>query len=143
MSKLLPGTFSIIFESPYIALTQMENLLHKKVLKCDIDAVRSAIVTGSNLNELDDLGESPLHWAVLGGYSDIVLLLLENGADPNLMSSAGFSPKWSAEDFGLTEIIDILSRFGGKTLTDHNFDRTCWSIFKSALGEEMPKEGDK
>ncbi len=118
----------------------MEKLLHEKVLKSDIDGVRQAIASGADLNELDDLGESPLHWAVLRGDDDIVLLLLESGANPNVICSGGYSPKWSAEDFGLTDIINILTTFGGKTLTDHNFDKTSWTVFKGALGQDLPKE---
>lgn len=80
-----------------------------------------------------------LHWAVLGGYEDIVLTLLEAGANPNIMADDGITPKWSAADFGLTEIEELLTAYGGKVATDEKFDKTSWSVFKSALGQELPK----
>jgi ankyrin repeat protein len=118
----------------------MKPILHERVLHSDLDGARSAIISGEDLNELDELGNSPLHWAVLRGDLDMVELLLEEGADPNVMSSDGFTPKWSAEDFGLTEIEDMLTLYGGRTLTDERFNRTCWSVFKGALGQSLPGE---
>ena len=118
----------------------MSYLLHKQVMTGEISNVRSVLSPGVNLNELDELGNSPLHWAVMGGHIDIVELLLRIGADPNIMCSDGYTPKWSAADFGLHDIGTLLDSYGGKILTDHNFDNVSWSIFKSAVGEPMPKE---
>lgn len=118
----------------------MKYILHKKVLKSDIDGVKLAIIDGEDLNALDELGNSPLHWAVLRGDYDIVKLLLERGANPNVMSDDGFTPKWSAVDFGLVEIIEILNRFNGKVLTNEKFSGVSWHVFKNALGESLPEE---
>ena len=34
-----------------------------------------------DLTSMDDEGNTPLHWAAVGGYVEIVKILLENGAD--------------------------------------------------------------
>jgi len=65
--------------------------------------VAATIAQRENLDrdELDDHGNSPLHWAVLGGYTEIVHELLKAGVNPNVYSDDGFTPKWSEIDFGL------------------------------------------
>ncbi|MGB2997176.1 MAG: ankyrin repeat domain-containing protein, partial [Phycisphaerae bacterium] len=34
-------------------------------------------------------GRTPLHWAMLGGHSDVAELLIARGADPNAKDSEG------------------------------------------------------
>jgi ankyrin repeat protein len=116
--------------------------LHDAVQHSDIERVQLLISQGFNLDELDELGNSPLHWAVMGGYYDIVKLLLEAKANPNVISDDGFTPTWSAEDFYLTEIADLLRSYGGKVRTGNGFNRTAWSILKGAMGQSLPKEDE-
>jgi ankyrin repeat protein len=118
----------------------MTYLLHKQVLTGEVLNVESVLPLEVDLNELDELGNSPLHWAVMGGDLDIVELLLRSGANPNTMCSQGYTPKWSAADFGLHEIELLLNSYGGKIFTDHNFDSVSWSVFKSIVNEPMPVE---
>jgi ankyrin repeat protein len=117
-----------------------EYTLHKKVLEADLEGVQEAIINGADLNELDTLGHTALHWAAFGGYYDIVKVLLEAGANPNTISEDGVTPKWRAQDFGLEEIENLLTLHGGKVKTDSRFDRTSFSIFNTAIGQPLPKE---
>jgi hypothetical protein len=57
--------------------------LVEAVQRCDVDAMKEAIASGADLNEMDD-GMTPLLWAILGGHFDAIKLLLESGADPNV-----------------------------------------------------------
>lgn len=87
--------------------------LHEAVRRCDIDRINRLIKEGSDLNVLDDLGMSPLHWAVYGGYLECARVLLSQGADPSVRSTGGTTPLWHAEDdFGLSEIAKLLREFG-------------------------------
>ncbi|HWJ25755.1 MAG TPA: ankyrin repeat domain-containing protein [Flavisolibacter sp.] len=114
--------------------------LHQRVLEADLEGVQQVLLQGADLNELDTQGHSALHWAVFGGYVDIVKVLLEAGADPNIFSKDGVTPKWRAQDFGLVEIEQLLTAYGGKVDTDNNFDRTSFSVFNHAIGRSLPKE---
>jgi ankyrin repeat protein len=117
--------------------------LHATVLRSDLEGVLEAIKRGRDLNQQDDHGNSALHWAVLRGDYDILKVLLEVGSNPNVISSDGYTPRWSAVDFDLHEIEGLLANYGGKVVTNDKFDRTSWSVFKGALGQELPKEDEK
>ena len=47
---------------------------------------------GADVNKLNDQGYAPLHTAARNRNSDLVELLLENKADPNLPDSDGMTP---------------------------------------------------
>jgi ankyrin repeat protein len=115
--------------------------LHEQVLQADLAGVIALIgQDGVHLNELDSLGHAPLHWAVFGGYYDIVQVLLEAGADPNTLSADGVTPKWNAVDFGLDAIVDLLTLYGGKVQTDERFNRAAFTVFLGAIGQALPPE---
>src|SRR5476651_1627602 len=118
----------------------MKPILHQQVLKSDTDGIKAAILDGSDLDELDDLGNAPLHWAVMRGDIDTVKQLLEAGSNPNTLSGGGFTQRWSAVDFGLLEIEQLLDSYGGKVKTGDGFDRTSWTVFKSIIGQSLPEE---
>ena len=59
-------------------------------------------------------------WAVLRGDLDTVAILLKAGSNPNIISSDGFTPLWSAADFGLDEIFLLLRNYDGKINTDNS-----------------------
>jgi ankyrin repeat protein len=70
-----------------------------------------------NVNEWDDLGMTPLLYAVFRGDVEGVRQLLEAGADPNLAKrdDRTATPLWHArDDFGLHEIAEVLIRAGAK-----------------------------
>jgi ankyrin repeat protein len=50
------------------------------------------------LNERDSsYGSTPLHWAIIGGYQEMVRLLLVAGADPTVTDNQGRTPRALAE----------------------------------------------
>ncbi|KAI9040622.1 uncharacterized protein KD926_007838 [Aspergillus affinis] len=64
---------------------------------------------------------SALHFAVTYAWNDIVLLLLRNGADPNISNDEGNTPLHFAGMFGLMEIAQTLLLSGAK-VTEQNVD---------------------
>ena len=45
--------------------------------------VELLIKSGTNINVLDESGNAPIHWAVIGEHLDVLNCLIENGADIN------------------------------------------------------------
>ena len=82
-----------------------------------IEATQKAIAAGANVNEIDS-GMTPLLIAVYRGDEEMVRLLLQNGADPNLRpdpSDTSHTALWHAEDdFGLTAVAELLKAYGAK-----------------------------
>lgn len=108
------GEVWLVSRSNYLTNNQ-EFPLHEAVLRCDLEAVERSLAEGANPNHLDNLGMSPLVWAVYGGYAEIVEALCRSGADVAMPVVSGATPLWHAEDdFGLWKIAAILRRYGAK-----------------------------
>lgn len=58
----------------------------------DIQTLQQRIQEGETINTKDEQGNSPLHLAAAGGHSNMVIALLENGADPLATNKAGKRP---------------------------------------------------
>ena len=89
-----------------------------------------------DINEVMDVDsrETALSFACSTNNLPLVTALLQAGANPNILSGDGVTPKWRAQDFGLTEIELLLTQHGGKVLTDNHFDRGAFSAFNDFLG---------
>jgi ankyrin repeat protein len=114
--------------------------IHKAALESDYELALKLIDLKVDLNELDTYGNTALHWAIFRGDVSLVKILLESGANPNILSSDGVTPKWRARDFGFIEIEKLLESFGGKILTNDDFDKNSFSIFNKAIGQRLPNE---
>lgn len=88
------------------------------VLSSDGARLRAAIAEGAELNSLDDLGVTPLYYAITRGDIEIVETLLDAGADiemPTVSDDPSLTPLRFAEEFwGLTEIGQLLRARGAK-----------------------------
>ena len=58
-----------------------------------ITLLEAMLVDGIDVNELDAMGRSLLHWAVESAHVDAVELLLRNGADPDVRDHEGRTPR--------------------------------------------------
>ena len=69
----------------------------------DIEYVKDYISNGSNLNEMCKNGWTPLNSAVEHDQKEMVLFLLNNGADVNFKPNGG----WSAIYYAIDASIDV------------------------------------
>lgn len=69
----------------------------------------------SSIDDYDELGMTPLLYAIFAGDLETVRSLLDEGADPNKpqRDDTAATPLWHAEeDFGLTDLANLLRTYG-------------------------------
>ncbi|WP_343604366.1 ankyrin repeat domain-containing protein [Fluviicola sp.] len=71
--------------------------------------VKDAINNGSDINETDEDGKTPLHAAAEGGYLEIVEFLINQGADNNRPDKNGVLPIELAKSKGHQSIVDFIA----------------------------------
>ena len=76
------------------------------------DPSGSAIV-GAKVNAKDKSGDTPLHYAALGGYKDVAELLLASGAEINVKDGKGMTPLGRAKEEENDEVAAFLREHGG------------------------------
>lgn len=69
------------------------------------------------LNKQDKYGMTCLHYAVLGGNIKCVRILLEKGANPNIISNFSETPLHIACRLGLSDIVNLLLEYEAKVET--------------------------
>jgi uncharacterized protein len=57
-----------------------------------LDTVSTALALGSDINATNPVGDTTVHIAAAQGYTDVVKLLAERGADLNVRNSRGLTP---------------------------------------------------
>ncbi len=78
-----------------------------------IETVRLLISGGADINAQDDFGCTALHDAVFYDLPDIVKLLLESGANPNIRDKeSGSTPLDKAISDGYADIVELLLLYG-------------------------------
>jgi ankyrin repeat protein len=66
---------------------------------------------GAHINDTDDLGETALMQAALQDHPEVVKLLLEDGAFPDMRNKKGETAREIAKKFGYKDVIAVLDEF--------------------------------
>ncbi|KAF6208757.1 hypothetical protein GE061_014496 [Apolygus lucorum] len=101
----LPGSFEEHFENM---------CLHEAAEKRMFSAV---FRSKDDIDHVNEFGETALHFAAEIGATSIAALLIDRGADPNVVDDDGFTPLLIASSFGHSEIVEILLEGGAEINT--------------------------
>lgn len=82
----------------------------------DIPAIESLLKQGVDLNVKDDNGIYPLNYAYQRGI-DVTALLLEYGADPDIIDFTGTSPLHDASSEGNVDMAELLLIYGADPIS--------------------------
>lgn len=84
------------------------------VLLGDVPTLRNMIARGADVNQRGPMGMTGLHGAATQNHLKIALLLLQNGANPNLKlaGDSSVTPLFSATSQGHPKMVELLLRHG-------------------------------
>ncbi len=98
--------------------------LHDAARKGDIDAVRALLHQGSQINEKNWYGQTPLILSVRAGHYTVARFILEKGADVNACDMERYTPIHWAAQYGYDDIVTCLLEYGADVNTMDNAGNT-------------------
>ncbi len=110
-------------------------LIHVAALQGNIDEIRKHIKAGSDLNEIDAYGSTPLIIAITFGKTEVARALIEAGADMTIANSEGSAPLHIAAFFCRTEIVEALLENGADTDSKNTAGRTALQTVEGPFDE--------
>ncbi len=112
--------------------------LHMAALQGSIDAIREHIEAGSDLNEKDAYGSTPLIVAVTFGRTEVARALMEAGADVEVRDNHGSTPLHIAALLSRTEIVEALLDKGANKYSRNNSGSTAFDIVSAPFEYDKP-----
>lgn len=111
--------------------------LHLAALQGNMGAVRQHVEAGSDLNEKDAYGSSPLIIAITFGKTDVARALIEAGADLTIRNNEGSTPLHIAALLGRTEIVKALLDKGANRYLRNDDGATAFDIVAAPFDEDQ------
>lgn len=119
--------------------------LHWACEKGKINAAKVALANGSNINEVDNHGQTALHvtckhCSVNRTFLHLLLLLLDEGAKLDMIDSNGYTPLMIAVVNGNIDIVKILLMYGANIYIETNigyFRKTAIDLADDKKQEEI------
>jgi hypothetical protein len=125
ISTNLPWTVHDILKSKVSILQQKEELESLFIRACstgDFNTVKECLDKKLNINSFDDTHTPALIYCCCFRHFDILKLLLEHGADPNIQDSRGWTPLLWAKTNDFVKGIELLLQAGAETTNDKTID---------------------
>ena len=108
----------------------------------DFEMVQVLIECRADVNSQNDLGATPLIVASHGTHPrtfDIVRLLLENGANPNVRSKGGHIPLHAASRWGSPDVARLLLEYGANVDAEDGESQTAFQYALTEGRHELTK----
>lgn len=138
MVQLLLDYGAVVQTSMYNALSGAAQFNHKEVVKLLLnrraDAGGRPTQIGSQKTEVF-VGATPLRLSAMKGHTDIVKLLLENGANVNIRGQTGRTALHWAALKGHRDTVKLLLDYGAETCIQDELGRTPldWALIRKHL----------
>lgn len=112
--------------------------IHTATFFGNLDAVRQHINAGTDLNQKDQYGSTPLNIAATFGKTEIALALINGGADLHTKNTEGSTPLHVAAFFCRTEIVQALIDNGADKSMKNNYGSTPLMSISTPFSEVEP-----
>ena len=86
--------------------------LHFAAFSNDVDMVQFLLKYTSNVNKVNEFGNTPLHIATMSNCLEVAEVLLAAGSDINQVDNNGFTPLWHATFNGNIKLVKYLLSAG-------------------------------
>lgn len=86
--------------------------LFDAVHACDAATLRDILGAGVDVNALDAIGRTALHYACARGHAELSVLLIRAGADVEARANGGWTALHWAAAYGYAEVVSALVRSG-------------------------------
>ena len=116
--------------------------IHQAVFDGNIEAVKQHLAAGTDANAKTGVGETPMQIAYQKGHTEIVELLIANGADGNAKGD-GQTPLHGAAYWGSKEIVQLLIAKGVDVNAKTNDGETPLDLAKGETSDLLRKHGGK
>lgn len=116
--------------------TMLASPIYKAILQDDRDALRSALEQEDAVQVTAVAGHAPLQVAAMRNRPALVSLLLEHGADANVVDEEGNTPLLYAAAFGYTEVARALLQHGADPHRANNWNAAPLQV---ARGRKHPE----
>jgi ankyrin repeat protein len=113
-------------------------IIQVAALQGNIDEIRKHIGAGSDLNEKDDYGSTPLIIAITFGRTEVARALIEAGADMTIANNEGSAPLHIAAFFCRTEIVEALLGNGADKDLANTAGRTALETVEGPFEDVKP-----
>ncbi len=115
-------------------------LLHMATAWGRLDIAELSIDMGLDVNEGNDIGNSPLFAAVSCGYTEIVKFLISKGADIHAKDNYGKTSLHLSTYFvNRDEIVNLLISHGADKNIKDNSGQTAWDYASNVIRESIPE----
>ena len=112
---LLHGLIRLMFRSS-TPRTPATSSLEQAISRARADTIKSLIAQGVDINARNIRGHAPIHLATAKGNRDVVQLLLENGAEVDVVGTdSGCTSLHYAASLGHVDLCEMLVRYGADT----------------------------
>lgn len=112
--------------------------LHQAAFMGDVKAIKQHIEAGSDLNEKDQYGSTPLNIAATFDKKEIAKHLIDAGADLAIRSSDGSTALHTAAFFGRKEIVKALLAADVDIEVKNNYGSTALASVEGPFEEVKP-----
>ncbi len=112
--------------------------IHEATFFGDLEAVNQHIAFGTDLNQKDEYGSTPLNVAITFGKNEIAKALIEGGADLTVTSADGSTPLHTASLFGRVETVELLLSKGIEMEVKNTYGSTPYTTVSAPFEQMKP-----
>ncbi len=104
----------------------------------DVDKLIESLEMGADVDSKDEIGWSPIFWAVKNNDEVMIDILIFNDAELDIRDKTDSTPAIIAAEWGYSNIIDILGKEGANLEIEDRYKRTAlrlamWNSDKKIL----------